>query len=122
MATKIVTIHYPTLGKILDDLSTENPDRTKSHLDIMRDNFKKNAFEVLAWDTAVLEINHPDEHITLLWEELVGDYYALPTYGLEEDHQWLLYNSIVNAMDDAKKIWKYDEIFKEVITTPKQEK
>lgn len=119
MVSKIITIHYPTLVKVLDELSAKNPQRTKSHLDILRDNFAKNAFETLQTDTTILEINHPDEHVTMLWEEFKGHYYGIPTYGLQEDDQWILYSSVMNAIYTAKELWKYDEIFKEVIPAKK---
>ncbi len=114
MSSQIFTIHYPTLEKALEEQDIKNPDRTKSYLDIMKDNFSKNAFEVLQWDTAVLEVNHDKLDVTILWEELQWKYYGIPNSNLEQDEQTILYDNIMNAIEQAKDLSRYDDIFKEI--------
>lgn len=113
------TIHYPTLEKKLAEQDSKNPDRTKSYLDIMKTNFAKNAFEVLHWETVVLEVDQEKHNITKLWDELKGDYYGIPDPHFPDSQDEVFYENFVQAMEQAKEMWVYDEIFKEV--APKKE-
>ena len=119
MTTKILTVNYPALEKTLAEQDKQDPDRTKSYLDIVKANFAKNAFDVLQWDTAILEVNHDNLHITKLGDELQGDYYGIPDSTLPQSQDEVFYENFVQAMEQAKEMWVYDEIFKEVV--PKKE-
>ncbi len=114
MTSQILTIHYPTLEKTLIEQDIENPDRTKSYLDIMKTNFAKNTFEVLQWEIAFLEVDHEKHNITKLGDELKGEYYGIPDPHFPDSYDEVFYENFVQAMEQAKEMGVYDEIFKEI--------
>jgi hypothetical protein len=115
MSTKILTVNYPALEKTLAEQDIQNPDRTKSYLDIVKENFAKNTFEILQWDTAILEVHHDNLHITKLGDELQGEYYGIPDSSFPQTQDEVFYENFIQAMEQAKEMGVYDEIFKEVV-------
>lgn len=114
MWSQILTVDYNNLCTILDQQNTVDPERTKWNLDIMRDNFSNNIAEILQWNTAIIEIDHDKNVITLLGEALKGHYYGIPTYWENQSEDIIFYNHINAAIEQSKKSGNYDEIFKEI--------
>lgn len=105
---------YTTLNDYLNELQ-KDPNHREWELSILRDNCKNNLLDALSSPKEyVLIINESTWEITINGEsDLENKFYMIPT-SYEMSNKSRLYRQIKFAMDEAKKRWIYDQIFKEI--------
>ena len=106
--------NYDALNNYINE-EQKKPNRTAWELKILRNNCKNNLSNVLSDSKEyILIINESTWEITINGQKDLKDkFYTLPT-GYKMSNKDRLYRQIKFAMDEAKKRWIYDQIFKEI--------
>ena len=60
-----LVVHYDKLSAFLDKETERDPGRTHSYLDLLRENIKKNASEILNGDVAIVDIDHNKKEVSV---------------------------------------------------------
>lgn len=104
--------------KALDDYLNEqqkNPDRTDGEITMLRDNCKNNLAEnLLNPKEIIITINGSTWDISINWQKDLQDKFDMLPIGYKMNNKSRLYRQIRLSMESAKKLWIYDQIFKEI--------
>jgi hypothetical protein len=106
--------NYDALNSYINE-EQKKPDRTAWELKILRNNCKNNL---------IYNLSNPKEYIIIIdestWDisingqtDLQERFYTLPTW-YKMNNKDRLYRQVKFALEEAKKRWIYDQIFKEI--------
>lgn len=109
-----LVVHYDKLIAFLNLQTKQDPERTYSHLDLLRENIQKNATEILNGDMVVVDIDHNDKAVSVFGTPLKWDYNILMPE-LVKSSEEKIYKLFYEARDVTRRHFndQYSTIFED---------
>lgn len=113
MSTRSIWVDYKELNINLNELEKFYPSRIYWDIDLLRANIEDKLFNQLSWNNLIFEIDDVKKMALLWWKEIEWSVYAFPDLYKEPTSSEKMYEQIINAEEEAKKLWFYEKVFKE---------
>ena len=110
---KQISINYKELDNTLKELDIVYPSRIYWDLDLFKANIKDKLFDFLSWDKMLFEIDNENKKVLLWWKEIEWSVYAICDLEKKSSSSEQMFEQIIKAKEQAKKLWIYERIFTE---------
>lgn len=113
MSVNTICINYKELNIALNELEENYPSRIYWDIDLLRANIKDKLFNSLSWDNLIFEIDDTKKIALLWWKEIEWSVYAISDFDRKPTSSEKMYEQIIKAEEQAKRLWFYEKVFKE---------
>lgn len=110
---KQISIDYKELDNTLKELDIVYPSRIYWDLDLLKANINDKLFVFLSWDKMFFEIDNENKKVLLWWKEIEWTVYAICDLEKKPSSSEQMFEQIIKAEKQAKKLWIYERIFTE---------
>lgn len=108
-----ININYQELNKSLYQLKEDYPSRMHGNIDLLRANIRDHLLDFLVWDNFIVTIDDEKKEALIWWKEIEWDIYAIYNHRLNPTTSQKMYEQILEAKEQAKKLWIYEKVFTE---------
>lgn len=106
-----ININYSELNKSLSKLKEDYPSRMHGNIDLLRANIRDHLYNFLTWDNFIVTIDNEKKEALIWWKKIEWNIYAIYNHRLNPTTSQKMYEQILDAEEQAKKLWIYEKIF-----------
>jgi len=106
-----ISINYKELKDTLESLDKSYPSRIYWQIDLLKANINDKLIKFLSWDNIFFEIDNENKLALLWWKEIEWSVYAICDFEKKPTSSEKMYEQIIKAKEQAKRLWIYEKVF-----------